>query len=512
MLLKVIPTKQSFDNIQISQFSSENSEVSGAIGKYVLIPLSEESFSLCKAFISQETHPAYIDLDRSVIYSKVTLPCGLPKVPLNSTLDCIDTSAIEPLPTPVSIKSISITVVYESVFDVLPSKKCLHHISSIVKDLLKLFVLMRNCVINLECLPKEARLGIYAIIITSLDCDEHDRLGFISSKTCLTISRVLSRKLFEQTINFSGTPEKIFPREAYGLLKSIVDLKAKWKNSKAVIQPPHKVCWSFFCQRACPCFKFLILLMTLFCLKVIIVGPSGSGKSSLVSYIAAKSGATLVSYSDYSKSNGIHSDNIKLCFSEARALSEERTDGMYSSPLSAFSNVFIIFLFFVCDLSLYFFLTDICILLVENLDLICKRRDGVGLSADNISTTLQLLNLLEEAQSEPNLLIIGTTSKIHNVDPAICTSSTFNFQVRTMTTIIIISCLMPCSPFDISPQQIIIEQSEEDREDILKSLLQPLNNRQYLTLAQEIARMTPGYVAADLALIVHKVACKNDDR
>lgn len=61
----------------------------------------------------------------------------------------------------------------------------------------------------------------------------------------------------------------------------------------------------------------------------------------------------------------------------------------------------------------------VCILLLDELDSMCSRRDSSKISSHTVRSTVQLLSLLDQANEIPGLVVIATTNKVNCLDPSV---------------------------------------------------------------------------------------------
>ena len=69
------------------------------------------------------------------------------------------------------------------------------------------------------------------------------------------------------------------------------------------------------------------------------------------------------------------------------------------------------------ELFLYF--TGLCVLLLDEVDSICPKREGGGTSSHQARVSAQLLRLLEDADDVRGLVVIATSNRPSALDSAI---------------------------------------------------------------------------------------------
>ncbi|XP_065202864.1 ATPase family gene 2 protein homolog B-like [Planococcus citri] len=192
--------------------------------------------------------------------------------------------------------------------------------------------------------------------------------------------------------------------------------------------------------------------------KVLIIGPSGCGKTSLVKYFAAlkKCGLVIVEGSSIVSAEPGKSEHIlKSLFNEAINRSQEENN-------------------------------DVCIVLLDQIENICGVKKSSASHLKRISH--QLYDLLEEISCNSGVLVIATTNNVHALDPASRRAGRLEIEIYIGTP------------------------TEKERLEILQLLCKKSKIRP--SVCQKIALWTPGYVGADLAMLVrevHRTYIKNKD-
>ncbi|XP_061173883.1 ATPase family gene 2 protein homolog B-like isoform X2 [Saccostrea echinata] len=182
---------------------------------------------------------------------------------------------------------------------------------------------------------------------------------------------------------------------------------------------------------------------------VLLRGPPGTGKTSLVKHICNKCNAFLISINGpevFGSRPGETEENIKGVFEKAFLMSEE-------GP---------------------------CVIFLDEIDSVCpKRRDSDD--TNNTRSTSVFLNYLDKISDCANLAVIGATNRPAALDPS----------VRR--------------PGRLDKEIMINVPTLSQRKEILRHHCSGLRVDSGLDL-NEIAKMTNGYVGADLMSLCHEAA------
>ncbi|XP_054283075.1 ribosome biogenesis protein SPATA5L1-like isoform X2 [Macrosteles quadrilineatus] len=183
--------------------------------------------------------------------------------------------------------------------------------------------------------------------------------------------------------------------------------------------------------------------------KVLIVGPSGCGKTAMVRKVARDCGMvikTVVGPELNSPLPGEAERALSKVFEECRLLAQESSG---------------------------------CILLLDQVECLCGRRDG---SSDGhiIRLSNQLFALLETVNSTAGLIVVGTSSRPQLLDPAVRRPGRFDHEIH------------------------IGVSSEVERASIVSAVTRQMGMSD--SVSDRVARWTPGFVGADLALLAANVA------
>ncbi|RZF40487.1 hypothetical protein LSTR_LSTR000366 [Laodelphax striatellus] len=184
--------------------------------------------------------------------------------------------------------------------------------------------------------------------------------------------------------------------------------------------------------------------------NILLVGPSGCGKTTLVKSVAFDCGIPIVTILGPEVSSadpGQSEDNIRKLFEEAKLISQEKTGGM-------------------------------CLVFLDQVDALAGKSSTTH-SARIVSLVLDQLDLVSSVK---RVLVVAATDNPEILVPSIR------------------------RPPRLSVELLMGVPSVSEREEILRNLCQKMEvDDRY---CKEIAGKTPGFVAADLSLIVLNVQRK----
>lgn len=250
MQLTVVPHEETIFTIQkscLSQwtvFGDKHPENSVTDGRCALIQVSDFVFCVCKLFYQREVHPSYVYLDSSVVHFKCK-EAGMPRVPLIICDGYVHDNKIEILPHVKPIKKVILTVIVENISDVREWKEQVEKLKVVVLEILKMYVLTKDCVVFLRNLKRGLRHGIHGLVIHSCfsSCEEIVP-GQVNSKSEVSISGVTSKLRFDQFLEQSTVPKMGGLEEPASLLRDIIqtniDLKSRLKSLS--LKPQRQVC------------------------------------------------------------------------------------------------------------------------------------------------------------------------------------------------------------------------------------------------------------------------------
>ncbi|GLH00930.1 Transitional endoplasmic reticulum ATPase TER94 [Gryllus bimaculatus] len=396
---------------------------------YALLALSSKCKCICRLGLEKDLHSSFIKFNDSVVSYKECQQTkdGFPCEPLDRNIERVNIEEIGIVQIVNSVKSVSVSVVFTDVKAIKKWKNNSSNLSNIVKSILQLYVISDCSVVFLDNLEAQQRLGIHCLVVHRMSTfgSVESILGRVCSSTKVSTFKLLSQLRFELKQNVQNSLELGGLSKPYQALKEIIESQSLRSKGKG-LQPPQ---------------------------QVLLIGPSGCGKTSLVQKIAGDCGAILVSILGpelYHPKPGDTEDALRRVFQEASDLADE----------------------------------GLTVLLLDEVDSICLKREKAG-SSYTARATSQLLSLLEKVGETPNLVVIATTNRVHDIDTAIRRPGRLEIEIY------------------------IGVPTEKQRKEILYILTRPMLSLDFeytAELCEAVANMTPGYVGADLSLLCQDVA------
>ncbi|PNF38586.1 hypothetical protein B7P43_G03982 [Cryptotermes secundus] len=368
--LAVLPLESVISTIQKCYLPSFCSEIlkKCKVGSCILLRISSTTKCLCKLYWKSDLHNAFCQIDESVLTfsGDERMLMGLPRQTVNRTYKELSLEQIQVLSSCVDIRDLHLSVVFENVSDNKRWQEYIDTLQDIVKDILKLYILVKDSIVYTKNLNQWQKFGIYCIVIHDigvLKTVDASTIGRVVSGTQVSVVHQLSRVWFEQLQNPGpGTP--------------LGGLDGPYQTLQEIM------CQHKLYQQA----AWKLGLRP--CRQVLVVGPSGCGKTSLVRNVTADCEAVLVSVQGpevYCPRPGDTEGWLRDVFEEASDLAQE----------------------------------GVCVLLLDEVDSLCPRRGVGGLTPHQARASAQLLTLLDRADQIRGLVVIATTNRPNALDPAI---------------------------------------------------------------------------------------------
>ncbi|CAH1404557.1 unnamed protein product [Nezara viridula] len=403
MIYKVVVSKQTLTSLQRCYFSDTIPEEH--YGRYALIPVNSKDKYLVRICINPLLQENVCILDKTVQY--------LPKamwVPETETVMYKDIAILNCINY---IKTMHLCVIFESAWRKKEWESKSHALKKILKQILQIFVHVNNVIIDVENLKFLNSIGLHSIVVSNIGSIP---AGKVVDSTKIIIDEITCYERYSQ------------------LLENCLDMNLAGLNG-----PYEKLRQYFIAMKnALSQNSHLNLISSL---KILVIGPDGCGKKTLINRLAFDFKATILTIDGPELNRpqpGETERLIKEKFDHARLLCEE-------GP---------------------------CIILLSRIESFCSKQGRIF---------SQFIHLLDSIDPSLPLVVIGTTSSPNLLHRLIRSSSRFHNRV------------------------FIGIPNEEERCEMLSNFCGDILSKEKL---KQIARKTPGFVIADLKLLVKRAKLK----
>ncbi|XP_062617064.1 ATPase family gene 2 protein homolog B-like [Saccostrea cucullata] len=321
-------------------------------------------------------------------------------------------------------KGVSVSIVVTKAQEVKVYRKMKTECASKLEDICR-GLLYKTCVSSKAVVDKETCMlaKLHGISIIMIDSVSDQDYCIVDNATTITVNDIQSREHYMQKQTIAQTTplgglDKV-EEELMEFLSASFSVKSNVNN---ILRLPR---------------------------GVLLRGPPGTGKTSLVKHICNKCNAFLISINGpevFGSRPGETEENIKSVFEKAFLMSEE-------GP---------------------------CVIFLDEIDSVCPKRWDSD-DTNNTRSTSVFLNYLDRISDCTNLAVIGATNRPAALDPS----------VRR--------------PGRLDKEIMINVPTLSQRKEILRHQCSGLRVDPGLNL-NEIAKMTNGYVGADLMSLSHEAA------
>ncbi|KAL5004566.1 hypothetical protein ScPMuIL_018022 [Solemya velum] len=394
------------------------SQIGAHLGSHVLIKFPKQ-IVICSAWLDSELQSSAIQLDKCV-YQDLKVDQSE-----NSNIPCVQIQLVKSY----RADKVEVTVIFTKFSDVEKFK------SEIYKEKLKVICsnclwklcIMSNFIVDLENTKLGKLYGISYIqigncLVKKPGLKDSDTVAVVvGDDTSIVIEEVWSKDRFLQ-LSPNTKCELGGLEQTVQILTDLVRLPLERREDFGAlgVSPPK---------------------------GVLLLGPPGCGKTSVVKYVAQRCNTYLICVNGpevISPHPGESEQNLRRVFDKAISMSSE-------GP---------------------------CIIFLDEIDSLCPRKGSSG--SQEARLTSQLLQILDELGGTSKLLVIGATNRPGDLDPALR------------------------RPGRLDREILVSIPNIEQRHAILKVYTSRLALGDDVDLRQ-LSEVTNGYVGADLALLVQEV-------